>query len=58
MNEKVMLDLATYNELVKKAERIDTIKRMIKKHRYMTFDDVLTVLGVLETEVEIDYETI
>ena len=61
MNEKVILDLGYYNKLVRKAERIDTVERMIRKQRYLTFDDVLAILGVisaLEKEMEIDDEAI
>ena len=61
MDEKVMLDLAYYNELVRKAERIDTVERMIRKQRYMYPDDFLILLGitnVFDKEMEIDDEAL
>ena len=53
MNENtITITLDEYKELLKKAERIDTLERMYEGGCYVSDDDVKTVLGIKKAKEE------
>ena len=44
--ETITIALADYIELVKKAERIETVKRMYERSEYVTDDDIKIALDI------------
>lgn len=42
----VSIPLETYNELVRKAERIDAVERMVNRSAYNSVEDILIALNV------------
>lgn len=48
---KITIPLALYNELVKDSEKLDVLKRMVKKDRYVPNDELRTILDIKESEV-------
>lgn len=50
MVETIEMPLEEYEELVRVQERIEIINRMIKKNRYVAFEDMLIILNIDEEE--------
>lgn len=51
MNEQTIIIAADkYDELVRTAERIEVVKRMLASDRYTCLNDVKIVLGIEEKE--------
>lgn len=44
--ETITITLADYIELVKKAERIETVQRMYEREQYVSEEDVKVVLDI------------
>ena len=42
----ILLPIGEYKELVSKAERIETLKRLYEANRYIGTGDILAVLGI------------
>lgn len=45
-NITVEISVECFVELVKKAERVDTLKRLAAADQYLTVSDILAVLGI------------
>lgn len=51
MDERTInVPVFVYNELVRMAERIEVVKRLLASDRYTSLDDVKHVLGIKEKE--------
>ncbi len=51
MNKRTInVPVSAYNDLVRKAERIEVVKRMISNDRYIGLEDVKIILGIKERE--------
>lgn len=48
----VEVDKAEYEELVRKAERITVVERLLLESKYATVRDILAVLGIENKEKE------
>ena len=47
----MVISIAEYNELIRKAERNDIIKRLYESGEYVSTKDIATVLGIKENKV-------
>ena len=50
MVETIEMPLEEYEELLRAKERIEVINRMMKKGRYVAFEDMLIILNIDEEE--------
>lgn len=59
MEEKtVEITVAEYHELLRKAERIAVLERMVSTGNYVSTSDMLAVLDLLPELVEVKNETV
>jgi len=49
MNETITITLEEYKNLIAKAERIETVGRMIDNTNYVNVDDIKAILGISGT---------
>lgn len=52
VRETIEMPLEEYEELLRANERIAIINRMMKKSRYVAFEDMLIILNIDEEESE------
>lgn len=48
---KITIPLALYNEIIKDSEKLNVLKRMVKKDRYITNNELREILDIEESEV-------
>lgn len=47
--ETITIARSEYDELVNKAERIETVKRMYERGRFLSEEDIKIILNIVET---------
>ena len=53
---KVEITVSEYHDLLRKAERIAVLERMLKRNKYLSTGDVRDILCIEETEGSTDGE--
>lgn len=58
MESKVTITLEEYTALIRQAEKIGAVERLIRKTNYVSCGDIKAILDIEETEKENDNETV
>ena len=56
MDEVLNIKLSEYKELIKQSTILDLVKRILNQTKYVSIDDVKTIVGITNVDTEVKEE--